>query len=77
MIVNLSELKSALLYIDKLNQAELASIEWVDYEGKKIDIDPGLIESWRYVGLSNKVFAEQVIMLEDGQQRVDYHTILA
>ncbi len=62
MIVNLDELRAVLAYINTLNRTELSTITWVDDRGQKIEVDKELIDSWRFIGLSNKDFAELILM---------------
>lgn len=40
------------------NKIPLEDIEWVRDDGSKIEVDPKIIEDWKFIGLSNSEFAE-------------------
>ena len=55
MIVNIERIHELKAELKKINDAELADIEFRE-NGEKLDIDKQNIEDWPFVGLSNVDF---------------------
>ncbi len=48
--------------IDRINNTPLEEINWYDKEGQPIAVSEGLIEYWKFTGLSNWHFAQIELM---------------
>ncbi len=54
---DVEEIEAPLAFLKKLNSFPLEEIEF--YEGgEKVEIDPRVLDHWRFVGLVNKSFIE-------------------
>ena len=63
MQINYDEILRYFDYAEKINSVKLKDIEWVRDDGSKIEIKPKLLELFRYVGVTNLMFAE--MLMED------------
>ena len=52
MKVDLEELIRVKKYLKKINNADINKIKWCK-NGVPIEIDPSVLEEWRFYGLSN------------------------
>lgn len=56
-IVDLDALQKAMLYMREVKSFNLADIEW-QRKGVTVPVDPEAVKEWEFVGLGNKLFAE-------------------
>lgn len=61
MKVNVDEVVRLKARLKEINNLKLEEIEWVNDKGEPIVIEKAVIEEWRFVGLSNCYFVEDVI----------------
>lgn len=61
MQVNYDEVIRVLDYLDIVNGYKLKEIEWVRDDGTKIEVNPKVLEHWRFVGMSNHSFVEMIL----------------
>ena len=59
MIVNVEDVMKLKAEIAKINDLPIEEIEW-HKDGKKIEIYKADVDFWKYVGLSNLYFLEQI-----------------
>lgn len=55
--IHLPELKKAIDYIKELEKIPLKDIEWIDENGKVVEIPEKEIQDWKFTGMGNKYFA--------------------
>jgi hypothetical protein len=61
MKIDLDEFKKHMKYIKKINSSNIEDIELIK-DGKQIHIDEKFRSDWKYVGLSNKDFVNELIV---------------
>ncbi len=64
MKVNVDEILRIKARLKEINSLKLEEIEWVNDKGDPIVVEKSLIAEWKFTGLSNCYFAEDVI--QDG-----------
>mgnify|MGYP000940125983 CR=1 FL=1 len=78
--VNYDEVIRTLDFWAKVNRHPLKEIEWVRDNGDTIVFDERLVDAWRFVGLSNVYFAQDIltgVIAGEEQQLLDEFSDLA
>ncbi len=60
--VNYDEVMRTLEFWAKINRTNLKDIEWVRDNGDTIVYDDRLADAWRFIGLSNVYFAQDILI---------------
>lgn len=61
MKVNYDEVMRMITYKNNINAIPLKDIEWVRDDGSVIEFDKRLIDIYKFTGLSNTFFAQDII----------------
>jgi len=61
MIVNYDEVVRLIKMRFAINRCPLEEIEWVRDDGTKIEVNPKLIQEWKFIGLSNIDFPDFIL----------------
>lgn len=59
--VSYDEVKRVQEFIDKINKINLKDIEWIKDDGEVIKFNKKLINYWKFIGLSNNCFAQEIL----------------
>ena len=57
VVFDVGRIKSLIAEIDRFNSFNLADVDLIE-DGVKIELSEKVLDSWRFVGLSNKSFIE-------------------
>lgn len=66
--VNIDRINAALAEIAAFNRLPLAECEFFE-KGRRLEIDPEVLENFRFIGLSNKCFVELRFWDENAPER--------
>jgi len=58
MIVNYDEVVRQMEIRSGINRCPLEEIEWVRDDGTKIEVNPKLVDEFKFIGLNNTSFVE-------------------
>lgn len=61
MIVDVTQLKNVLAYLQQINDSKLDTIDWIK-NGQKCIVDSADLSNWNFVGLNNISFAETFLI---------------
>jgi hypothetical protein len=54
--IKVSEIRDLKERLNQINSIDISSIDFIDDDGKSIDIDSGKISDFKYMGLNNTDF---------------------
>jgi len=63
--IHLDEVRQLKARLREINRIPLSEIQWLDAEGKIVNVDPKDLKFWKFTGLNNADFVETII---DGEK---------
>ncbi|BCG50139.1 hypothetical protein [Ralstonia phage RP13] len=61
MRVSIERVESIREELRRINVEDLANLEWYDKDGYKIVVPPEVIEEWKFTGLGNTFFLDEIL----------------